>query len=374
MSSEGSRSASPAAPFLLSPIAVPRVWGGRRLLTEIHPSLTAPVDDAGNPLPIGETWEVSDVDDDPALHSVITTGPHAGETLRSLLRADPTGVLGAAGIAHDLAGEIQLPLLFKFIDAREDLSVQVHPSDELLAARGLPGRGKSEAWVILDAAPGSRLIVGFEEGWDFERYLASVRDGGSPVVGGGAVEGSGVAGLRSVEVTRGDIVELPAGLVHAIGGGILLAEIQQSSDITWRLYDWGRVGLDGAPRQLHLDDCDGIIPPDPAPPCPLSVSASEEKSWARAIDGEHFRLEVFRGDPEGAPCPIGRRGDRFGLLALLEGEDVVLSGADVGLSAPLPLRPGAVAFVPANASETLEIRSRGPIWALWMEPGDPRRD
>ncbi len=345
-------------PFFLDPIPVPRVWGGSRLLTELHPSLETPVDGVGRPLPIGETWEVSDVGDHPALHSSITTGVHRGKTLRALLREDSLGILGRAGTARDLAGEIQLPLLFKFIDAREDLSVQVHPSDALLAQRGLPGRGKSEAWVILDAAPGSRLIVGFDDGWDFDRYLASVR------------AGDGEEGLRSVAVCRGDVVELPAGLVHAIGGRILLAEIQQSSDITWRLYDWGRVGLDGQPRELHLDACAGIEPPEPAPPCPLKNLKSPlgNDRWQRPIDGEHFRLDSWSG--AGKCVRVDRRSDRFGLLVLLEGENAALWGG----AEPLPLGAGSVVFVPARAPATLEIRSTGQIWALWMEPGDPRRD
>ena len=343
------KDAAPAsfAPFLLDPIPVPRVWGGDQLLETIHPSLAAPLDDSGAPLPVGETWEISDVGEDPALHSVIRTGPWQGQTLRALFREFPREVLGAAG--GGLAPDPELPLLFKYIDAGTDLSVQVHPSDELLAARGEPGRGKTEAWVILDAAPGARLIVGFDEGWDLERYRESAR------------AGDGRSGLREVTVSRGDVVFLPAGLVHAIGGGIQLAEIQQSSDITWRLYDWDRVGLDGAPRTLHLEECAGVEAPDPIPACPLEGGSAPGRH--RAIDGTHFRLELLRGDA--AELPLERRSDRFGILALLEGDGVVLSGA----GGELPLTPYSTAFVPAAAS-SLTWRSDGPIWALWMEPGD----
>ncbi len=348
----------PHSPFLLTPIAVPRVWGGRRLLDEIHPELIsdAPRDADGELLPIGETWDVSDVGDDPALHSRIASGPRAGDTLRTLLREDPSGVLGSAGRGASPTGEPELPLLFKFIDAREDLSVQVHPSDALLAERGLEGRGKSEAWVILDAAPGSRLIVGFEEGWDFARYLRAAR------------AGRGEEGLRAVPVTRGDVIELPAGLVHAIGGGILLAEIQQSSDITWRLHDWDRLGLDGAPRALHLDACEGITPPRPEPPCPLPpIPASA--GLRRAIDGEHFRLELVGGrdfDPTGGEgVVLRRRPDRFGILALLEGAATVVGQPGEELA----LRAGSVLFVPASSPPSLRLQVEGPLWALWMEPG-----
>jgi len=341
-------------PFLLEPIAVPRVWGGHRLLTEIHPDLDPPRGSDGARLPIGEVWEVSDVDDDPALHSRVRTGPHAGRSLRALLREDPEGILGPAGAAAGAEGAPELPLLFKFIDAREDLSVQVHPSDELLRGLGRPGRGKSEAWVILDARPGARIHVGFEPGHDLERAIATSR------------AGEGDLGLRAVPVMRGDVIDLPAGIVHAIGAGVLLAEIQQSSDITWRIHDWGRVGLDGRPRVLHLEEAARTRAPSPAPPCPLPA-APEGPGWHRAIDGPHFRLEIWRGP--GGEVPIRRRGDRFGILALLEGEDARLIGR-TSLGVP---RAG-VAFVPAAAPETLLLFANGPLWALWIEPGGGPRD
>jgi len=342
-------------PFLLEPIVVPRVWGGDRLLTEIHTDLAAPLDSQGALLPVGETWEVSDVDDDPALHSRIASGPHRGLTLREWILKDPEGALGRAGIGRGHDGAPQLPLLFKYIDAREDLSVQVHPSDRVLQKMGSPGRGKSEAWVILAAEPNSRLIVGFEDGWDFARYLEAAR------------RGDGDQGLRAIEVSRGDIVDLPAGLVHAIGGGILLAEIQQSSDITWRLHDWGRVGLDGKPRELHLDQCALVEPLTTEPPCPLprnSPRAGEgsRSEWDRPIDGEHFRLQVAEG---AGPYRIERRNDRFGILALLEGDDASLHWGNENLQ----LRPGSVVFSPASAPDDLEISTKGPVWALWMEAG-----
>jgi len=344
-----------AEPFLLEPIAVPRVWGGSRLLTEIHPDLAPPRAGDGAPLPVGETWEVSDVDDDPAFHSRIRTGPHAGRSLRALLREDPAAILGPAGISAGPEGDPQLPLLFKFIDAHEDLSVQVHPSDELLGRLGRPGRGKSEAWVILDARPGARIYVGFEPGHDLRSAIASVRAGGEAV------------GVRAVPVARGDVIDLPAGIVHAIGAGILLAEIQQSSDITWRIHDWGRVGLDGKPRRLHLEEAARTRPPVPVPPCPLPP-APEVGEWHRAIDGPHFRLEIRRCAAGGAAgdAPIRRRLDRFGILVLLEGEGARLVGGT-----PLHVPLAGVVFVPAAVREELILRSEGPLWALWIEPGGP---
>lgn len=341
-------------PFLLSPIAVPRVWGGSRLLTEIHPDLPAPRGGDGLPLPVGETWEVSDLEDDPALHSTIRTGADAGRSLRAVIREDPLAILGAAGAASGHDGAPELPLLFKFIDAREDLSVQVHPTDELLRRFGHPGRGKSEAWVILDALPGARVYVGYSPGWDLERLVAAARAGG------------GAEALRAVPVARGDVIDLPAGLVHAIGAGVLLAEIQQSSDITWRIHDWGRLGLDGKPRPLHLVEAAQTRAPDPLPPCPLPPP-TPGAGWHRAVDGPHFRLEIWRA--EGEEVPIRRRMDRFGLLALLQGEEARLTGR-----APLSIPTGGVVFVPAAVRDELILRARGPLWALWIEPGGTPRD
>jgi mannose-6-phosphate isomerase len=340
-------------PFLLTPIAVPRVWGGHRLLTEVHPELEPPVASDGARLPVGEVWEVSDVDDDPALHSRVRSGPNVGRTLRALLREDPAGILGPAGVATGPTGATELPLLFKFIDAREDLSVQVHPSDDLLRRLGRTGRGKSEAWVILDALPGARIYYGFEPGHDLDGAIASAR------------AGRGELGLRAVPVSRGDVIDLPAGIVHAIGAGVLLAEIQQSSDITWRIHDWGRVGLDGKPRTLHLAEAARTRAPSPIPPCPLP-KAPLGSEWHRAIDGPHFRLEIWRG---GGEAPIRRRLDRFGILVLLEGEDACLAGAS-----PLAVPPSGVVFVPAAVRDDLVLTARGSIWALWIEPGLPPRD
>jgi mannose-6-phosphate isomerase len=217
--------------------------------------------------------------------------------------------------------------------------------------------------VILDARPGARVFVGYEPGWDLERFVRA------------AQSGAGEEGLRSVFVRRGDVIEIPAGLVHAIGGGILLAEIQQSSDITWRIHDWDRQGLDGRPRALHLLEASQAIPPDPAPPCPLPAPP-HGPFWTRAIEGAHFRLECRREDGErsGASLsrrevPIPRRRDRFGILALLEGAECSL----IGTSA-LPVLPGGVVFVPAAVDGELRLEVSGALWALWIEPGGSARD
>ncbi len=133
------------------------------------------------------------------------------------------------------------PLLFKFLDVRENLSVQVHPNDEQAARLDPPDRGKSEAWFVLSAEPGSRVYAGLRDGVD--------RTALEPAVAHGQAESC----LHSFEPAPGDCVLVPAGTVHALGAGLLVAEIQQSSDTTFRLFDWNRVGPDGLPRPLHVE-------------------------------------------------------------------------------------------------------------------------
>ena len=202
------------------------VWGGDRLCTYKHlPQSNAP---------IGESWEVSAV---PSSPSIIANGMHAGRDLISVIREAPEDILGQA---VDERYHHQLPLLVKFIDARRDLSIQVHPNDEM-AQRVHSKMGKSEMWYIIDAKPGSFLYAGFREEITPEAYKQHVADGTITDV------------LARHEVKTGDVFYLPAGRVHAIGAGILLAEVQQSSDVTYRIFDYNRPGIDGKPRELHTE-------------------------------------------------------------------------------------------------------------------------
>lgn len=181
-----------------------------------------------------ERWVVSGVT---GSESVVANGSLKGKTLTDVVNGDAEAMLGAAVVSKYGS---QLPLLAKIIDARQDLSIQVHPNDEM-AKREHGKMGKSEMWYIIDADPGARLLVGFSRSISAEEYRQRVADGTITEV------------LASHPVKSGDVFYLPAGRVHAIGGGIRLAEIQQSSDVTYRIYDYGRLGLDGKPRELHTD-------------------------------------------------------------------------------------------------------------------------
>ncbi len=202
------------------------MWGGDRLCH--YKKLP------GSDTPIGESWEVSAV---PSSPSIIANGEYAGRDLISVINEAPEDILGQAVNEHYHG---QLPLLVKFIDARRDLSIQVHPNDEM-AQREHGKMGKSEMWYIIDAKPGSYLYAGFKQEITPEAYKQHVADGTITDV------------LARHEVKTGDVFYLPAGRVHAIGAGILLAEVQQSSDVTYRIFDYNRPGMDGKPRELHTE-------------------------------------------------------------------------------------------------------------------------
>lgn len=213
-------------PLLFEPNLHPVVWGGSQLRPYKG---MEPTDE-----PIGESWEVSAV---PSSISIISNGEYAGQDLISVVTENPDAILGRA-VNEKYHG--QLPLLVKLIDAKRDLSIQVHPNDEM-ALREHGCMGKSEMWYVISAAPGSFLYAGFDHQITPEEYQQRVADGTITDV------------LARHEVKAGDVFYLPAGRVHAICGGILLAEVQQSSDVTYRIFDYNRLGMDGKPRQLHTE-------------------------------------------------------------------------------------------------------------------------
>jgi len=210
-------------PFTFHPIFKERVWGGRNLERLYGKQLPAD-------RPIGESWEISDR---PGDVSVIANGPLAGKDLRWLMEHHANELLGDARALNG-----RFPLLLKLLDAQEKLSLQVHPPAHQAAK--LHGEPKTELWHIADATPDAELFVGLKRGVTragFERKLH---------------DGSVADCLHRVGVRSGDTMFLPSGRVHAIGAGLVIFEIQQNSDTTYRVFDWKRVGLDGQPRKLHV--------------------------------------------------------------------------------------------------------------------------
>lgn len=213
---------SPLYPLLLAPSLHVLVWGGRKLQTRL--GIPLPTNE-----PYGEAWTLHD-------SATVVNGALAGRMVSELVAEYGTDLIGAGNPPAD-----GMPLLIKFLDANDWLSVQVHPNDA--QAKELEGqpRGKTEAWIVIDTEPGAKLINGVLPGITREALADAIRD-------------EQVRDLLSfVEVQPGDALFQRAGTIHALGPGILIYEVQQSSNTTYRLYDWGRMGLDGKPRPLHID-------------------------------------------------------------------------------------------------------------------------
>lgn len=290
-------------------------WGGEKLRTVYGKPIAG--------VPTGESLEISCI---PGLEST----DEAGVKLPDLIAR-----YGAAFAGRYAEEGRAFPLLLKLIDASESLSVQVHP-DDAYAARAENGKlGKTEAWLILDAPEGSQLVYGIRPGTAKDALRAACERGA-------AVEPL----LRRVDVHPGDVCFIPAGCVHAIGAGIMLYEIQQSSDVTYRFYDWDRVDAQGRRRELHLEkaldvtDLSFSLDPIPAPDAPL----------VRVLDERYFTLDLLR--PSDAPVALPPVGD-FAFLTALDG-GLTLCGP--GLSRPL--RKGESLYLPARCVP-LALRGSG---------------
>ena len=299
-------------------------WGGSRLKAVFGKDTP----DAAT----GESLEVSCV---PGLESRDT----GGRPLHELV-----GLYGQALTGTAIKGDF--PLLLKLLDAREPLSVQVHPGDDYARAH-YGKRGKNEAWVVLEAEAGASLVCGFRDGVSREEVVRAAE-------GSRAVEPL----LRRVAVRPGDALYIPEGTVHAIGGGLLLYEIQQSSDLTFRLYDWERTGRDGKPRELHLRESLDVLRVDSRPvaanPVPLHADATGRRE--RLLDTPYFTLERLSAC-DGLQISPDRA--RFSILTAIDG------GALAWDDGALALPKGGTALLPADG---YPLRFSGPS-ALLCRPG-----
>ncbi|HRX68752.1 MAG TPA: mannose-6-phosphate isomerase [Tenuifilaceae bacterium] len=215
-------------PLKFEPILKKRIWGGSKLVSDYGKK--GQIAEAQ----IGESWELSSVEGD---ISVVSNGFLAGNSIQELIEVYMGDLVGEK--VYEKFG-IEFPLLIKLIDANEDLSVQVHPNDELARERH-HAWGKSEFWHILECEGNAELVAGFHDNVSKEVFLKSLAERKLDSI------------LRKVNVKKGDSLYCPAGMVHAIGKGILLVEIQQTSDVTYRIYDWDRRDNEGKPRELHTD-------------------------------------------------------------------------------------------------------------------------
>jgi mannose-6-phosphate isomerase len=278
----------PLEPLRFRPLFKEYVWGGRRLGTV----LGKPIGDGDR---YAESWEIVDHGAD---QSVVAEGPLAGKTLHELVIDDGTALFGRH---HP---QPQFPLLLKFLDAQLTLSVQVHPNDAQAARLDPPDLGKTEAWIVLAAEPGSKIYAGLQPGVDrarLERELAA---------------GTCDHCLHQVEPRVGDCIFLEAGTVHALGEGILIAEIQQASNTTFRLFDWNRLDRDGKPRPLHIQESLDTIDYQRGPVAPQVPQPTDRPHVERLVACDKFVLDRWRFD---APEKCGGD-DRCHIVANLEGE------------------------------------------------------
>ena len=213
-------------PLTFTPILKDRIWGGTKLKSYLNKSIVSET--------TGESWEISTV---PGDISVVASGVFEGKNINEIIDLHPTEILGKSVIAR--FGK-QFPLLFKFIDAKEDLSIQLHPNDELAKERH-NSFGKTEMWYVMQADEASRLVVGFKNDSNQQEYLEKLADKKL------------VSLLEEYPVKKGDVFYLETGTIHAIGAGVVVAEIQQTSDVTYRIYDWDRVDANGNGRELHTE-------------------------------------------------------------------------------------------------------------------------
>jgi mannose-6-phosphate isomerase len=303
-------------PLRLRPILKERVWGGDRLAR-----LAGKTVEPGSR--IGESWELVHRPDEASL---IADGPHEGESLADLI-AERGGEIYGNGPGPAPNG--RFPLLIKFIDAVEKLSIQVHPDDAYVRDHGLEDMGKTECWYMLDP-PRDGIILGLKEGV-------------TPDVLRGAIQEDRVEEcLRYQPARSGDLVFCPAGTVHSITPPAALVEIQQNSDLTYRLYDWGRVGLDGKSRELHVEQALAVIKTaaktDLTPePKTLAVSPF---LWQRLVDCDRFAVDLWRIDNRAART---EKPDAFEILICIAGAGII----ETGESPELDIRLGDTVLVPA---------------------------
>jgi len=294
-------------PITFQPIFMERPWGGRRLETSFHFSLPPEKK-------IGELWAIVDRAE---AQSVVEAGALAGKTLHELWSDHREEIFGAAHLSHSSA---RFPLLCKLLDAEETLSLQVHPPEAV--AKRLGGEAKTECWYVLEADPGATIDVGLRRGVTREKFETTLH------------EGSVETTLHRIPVHAGESMFIPSGRLHALGKGIMVAEIQQNSDTTYRVFDWNRTGLDGKPRQLHIAESLASIDFDDyepnIQPCDAAVIAN----------CSFFKIEKWQlNQPR-----IANEKDRCSLITCLTGR--VRCGTQI-------FTPGQFFLVPACMHEPL---------------------
>lgn len=256
-------------PFKFQPLFLEKIWGGNKIEKLLNKSV-------GDVVRCGESWEIFDVDEN---ISEVVNGFLSENNLEELIEVYMGDLVGDK-VFNEFG--LQFPLLFKYIDAQDDLSVQVHP-DDALAMRRYGCNGKTEMWYVLDADAGAGLYVGFKKGVKKADYLQAVKNGTVDTL------------LEFYPVKKGDCFFIPAGTIHAIGKGVLLAEIQQSSDCTYRIFDWNRVDANGFSRELHVAEAEEALHFDDKVEYKVQYSLEKNKT-IQLVDSKYFNVSVLHFD------------------------------------------------------------------------------
>lgn len=302
--------------IVFEPIYQTRVWGGRRLETQFGRDLPDPDQ------PCGESWEISGR---PEAESRVARGPLAGRTLNELWRGDSREKI--FGAEAPFTESERFPILCKILDARERLSLQVHPPAGIAVELG--GEPKNEMWFVAAAEPDAKLFVGLKQGVGPEPFAAALAEGNAEDL------------VHRIPVAAGDFIFIPSGRLHAIGAGIVIYEIQQNSDTTYRVYDWNRTGLDEKPRDLHIEESLQCIDFDDVEP------RLDSPVGSLLCECEQFRVERHRIAEAGTDLylPPGR----FAIITVVEG--TVRLGED-------EFQAGDFFLVPANTERTKVLRGQ----------------
>lgn len=314
------QSISSTEPILLRPIFKDYLSGGRKLAEKYGKQSDLPR--------MAESWEL-------AAHkngqSIVASGAHCGLQFGEYLKQIGKVALGTHGANCE-----RFPVLIKFIDAKQSLSIQVHP-DDAYAAKYTDDSGKTEAWYVLDAEPGAFLYHGFSKSITKEEYRRRIADGTITDV------------LRAVPVKAGDVFFIPPGTVHAIGAGMLIYEVQQNSDTTYRVYDFDRVDTNGQKRPLHIEEAIAVsdLHPPKLPQTDSSYTDAEGNSHREVAACSYFRTESVTFSEH---ATISMTEASFGSLILVSGSAVLYAGETV-----LPIKAGDSVFIPAqNANLTVK--------------------
>lgn len=302
-------------PLLLKPAFKDYIWGGTKLRTDFGKDCDYDK--------VAESWELSCHKDG---NSTVSNGEYAGLTLAEYIEKCGKAVLGS-----DCEKFENFPILIKLIDAKDNLSVQVHPNNEY-ALRVEGEYGKTEMWYIVDCDPGASLLYGFEKEISKDEFKQRIADNTLLDV------------TKSVPVNKGDVFFIEAGTLHAIGKGILIAEIQQNSNTTYRIYDYGRVGKDGKPRELHVDKAVEVTDLCPAKPHPIGLPTEHEGYTSKLLAScEYFKVNALDITAE---AKLTADNTSFNSLLILDGSPVLkYQGGE------LSLKKGDSVFIPAGMGE-----------------------